>query len=222
MNSPRHYRTWVAPRSLLALAAIALLSLLAGACGSTSKDTSTTHPTSADAPAAADSTPTSSHTAPPGGYLKYDGDTDPDEKPNSGPSADDESLVPTFKYGASQADRQAITTLVKNYYTAAAAGEDAKACSLLDSHLAAGLVEGQSKTALGGHKTCAAFVSLLFRQQHAQLAADVPTIVVTAVHVHGNLGVAELGFRTAPEAEILLEREGSAWKLDALLASETP
>jgi len=45
-------------------------------------------------------------------------------------------------------------------------------------------------------------------------------MVVISVHAKGNLGLAVLGFRRVPESEILVEREGSSWKIDALFDSE--
>ncbi|HTA15893.1 MAG TPA: hypothetical protein VK781_13640 [Solirubrobacteraceae bacterium] len=118
---------------------------------------------------------------------------------------------------ASEADTRAVTAVIRKYYAAAAAEDGQAACQLLYSSLATGLAEGVG----GGGKTCPAAISVLFKQQHSHIVADdVPTMVVISVHAKGNLGLAVLGFRRVPESEILVEREGSSWKIDALFDSE--
>lgn len=212
-------------RLLPALLAVALSSVVLSACGGAGKRTDSALRPSSDAPATGNARVTpASRAMPPGGYLKSDGDTDHDDSPASTrPSQDDESLMAASKFGASQADKRAIATVVKRYYAAAAAGDGTKGCSLLDSTLAAGVTEGQGQPPPGGGRDCAASLSLLFKQQHQQLVADdVSTMVVTEVHVEGRVGLAKLGFRAAPEGEILLQREGGAWKMDALSDSELP
>jgi hypothetical protein len=210
-------------RSLLALFAVGLLSVCLAACGGTSKGAGSASHASSNA-AATGSTPlTTSSTTPPGSYFKNDGDKDGDDEDRGGKSADndDRALLAAYGNEAGQADKRAVTTVVKGYYAAAAAGDGAKACSLLATSLAMGLAEGQSQSVQSGGKTCAAAVSLLFKQQHQQLAADdVATMVVTGMHVKGNLGLAVLGFKTMPEGEILVEREDRAWKIDALFDSD--
>ncbi len=43
-------------------------------------------------------------------------------------------------------------------------------------------------------------------------------MTVIKVYVKGTLGVAELGFRKTPEQELIVEREGGTWKVDAPLS----
>ena len=114
-----------------------------------------------------------------------------------------------------------MSTLVKSYYAAAAAGDATKACSLLVASFAAGLATSQVQSAPGTRGTCSASMSRLLRQLHQRLVADdIATMMVTSVHVKGKVGLAALGFRTMPEGEILVEREGHVWKIDALLDGE--
>ena len=45
---------------------------------------------------------------------------------------------------------------------------------------------------------------------------------MTGAHVNGAAALVTLGFRTVPEREIILQREGGAWKIDALFDSPLP
>jgi hypothetical protein len=205
-------------RPLLALLA-SLLVVVADACGGPSKVTSSTpRPAQNVPPASAAVASASTHAARSGGYLKDDGDEDNDDAshPMKAPN-DDEVLFATYGKQASPADARAVRSLVKRYYAASAAGDAVTACSLLHASLATGLA-GQSGQ--GARGTCAAALSLLLKQQHQRLIAeDVATMVVTKVLVKGNLGLAILGFRTVPESEIVVEREGHTWKVDSLFDS---
>jgi hypothetical protein len=209
-------------RPLLALLATALLGLALVACGSTGKTTSS-RPLTSDSPTlpAATVATTRSRAVRSGGYLKEDGDKDGDDhgRPVRGEN-DDLTLFAAYGRRASSADARAITALVKRYYAASATEDSATACSLLSSSLITGVVTEQSQTGQGAGKTCPASIAPLLKQQHQQLVADdVATMVVTSVHVKGDLGLAALGFRTMPEAEIVVEREGQAWRIDALFDS---
>ncbi len=196
-------------RRSLALPATVLLSLTAIACGAS-------QPTQSTTPRAHRATVS---TAQPGGYSKNDGDEDFDDtrQYHGSPANDDLALLASYGPRASPAVARAVTSLVKRYYAASAAGNGAAACALLTANLAGGLATGQGQTGQGENHTCAATISLLLAQQHQQLLSEnVATMTVTAVHVKGNLGLAVLAFKTTPESEIVLEREGHTWKIDAL------
>jgi predicted small secreted protein len=203
-------------KSPLALLVIALLSLGVAACGGAGKGVgSASH--------------SSSNATPAGDYLRGDDDAEGDESPNHKDIDDD----PLRHYGdaAGAADERAVTGLVKRYYAAAAAGDGAVGCSLLLIRLAKDSNLGQAAEKayppaldvppLHG-KSCAQIMSLLFKEDHEQLAADSTTLQVTSVRVNGRHGLALLGFRTTPERQIRVERDGGAWKLDALLDRELP
>jgi hypothetical protein len=214
-------------KSLLALLAIGLSGVGGLACGSAGKSSPTSAEVSSNSAALGASATTAAHGVAPGGYLHEDGDKDIDDNGVRPPARLDDDRVLLDQYGgeASDADRQAVTAVVKGYYAAAAAGEATKACSLLYSSLAAGLAapgqgSGQARSA---DEACAAGVAPLYEQQHAHLVADdVSTMAVSAVRVKGDLGLAVIGFRTQPQGEILVERERGAWKVDALFDSEMP
>jgi hypothetical protein len=42
------------------------------------------------------------------------------------------------------------------------------------------------------------------------------------VRVKADLGLAVIAFKTTPESEIVLEREGHTWKIDALFGGYMP
>jgi hypothetical protein len=145
-----------------------------------------------------------------GGHLRYD--------------SDDSDIV-HFGRAASPTARRAITALVKHYYAAAATDDGAKACPLIFSRLAKGLPEtlGVGGPAyLRGSKTCAEVLRRLFARNAAQLAADAAQLEITGVRVAGKTALALLGFRTLPERQIEVIREGNVWKLYAPLDNELP
>jgi ketosteroid isomerase-like protein len=152
------------------------------------------------------------------GYLSSDKDKDNDDGvPSNRKSEKTDTLVPRL-YGreANAADKLAVTAVVKHYYAAAAKGDGATACSLLDRTLATGL--GESR---GDRVACADVIASYFKDQHEQLAADeVSTMTVLDVRVDGNEGIATVAFRNAPSGRILVRREEDAWKVNALLDTE--
>jgi hypothetical protein len=214
-------------RATVASMWIILFCLSLSACASTAK---TTGPTAASSPdsaggGASDSTAATRHTSP-GGYWENDGDKDSDDHAHSGElpdDNDDRNLLAPYPDRPSQAELHAITGTVRGYYAAAAAENGAKACGLLDASLAVGLGEGSGRPSHSSSSGCAAAVEHLFKEQHRQLATEEPaTMVIISVHVKGDLGLALLGFRKAPEGAILIEREGGIWKVGALFDSEIP
>jgi hypothetical protein len=152
-----------------------------------------------------------------GGYLHYDGDND--ERTQDEPGGHDDDVQPAaYPSEATAIDRRAIASVVKRYFAAAERGDAASACALLRSSLASELDRQRS----GG---CRAALSQLFGEEHAQLLADdVATMVLIGARVgdEDNVSTALLGFRAEPEQEILVEREGKAWKLGSPLGSSPP
>jgi hypothetical protein len=211
-------------RQLLALLATALLGVSAAACDSAGKGAgavSTPPPSSNNTGTAGGAAATVPVRIAQSGSYPKDSDKDGDDKRHpANAENDDRTLFAAYAGRASPADRRAVTILVNRYYTAAAAGDAAKACSLLSSSLAAGLATSQGHSGQGDHNTCAGPMSLLIRQQHQRLIADdVTTMVVTSVYMKGDQGLAVLSFKAMPEATIAVEREGHAWKVGALLDS---
>jgi hypothetical protein len=202
--------------------AIAMLASPIAACGGTSGTPAlVAHSSSNNVTASGTAARAGQSARPSGGYLRSDGDLDPDDQ-GKAPN-DDEWEMAAAGHGASGAEQRAITSIVRNYYAVATAGDGAKGCSLLDHALAQATAQGAGNAATGGASTCAASLSLLFKQQHQYLAAeDAATMVVTGVHVKGSVGVVTLGFKTMPEAELLLHRDGRAWRINALFDHQLP
>lgn len=161
---------------------------------------------------------------PKGNYRKADGDSDSDDQPPyaRGPETDDTVLVESYGGEADQADRQAVTKAVESYYAAAAAGNGASACTLILSSLASSLAkEAGGSAASEGGGSCSENLSRMLKRQRAQFTPeDVATMVVVDVRVKGEVGLAVLGFKKAPLSDIVMEREGSAWKVAGLFAEQ--
>ncbi len=155
---------------------------------------------------------------PHGWYWKDDSDNDFDDH-HRGPSDDDQETIAAHGHDATPSDWRAITAVVREYYEAATNSQGAKGCALLQPSISTEVAAEQGSA----HGTCAVSLTTLFHEQHAHLAAeDYRTMVFTGVHVAGGTGSVTMGFREAPEAEIVLEREGSAWKVAALFDSGLP
>jgi hypothetical protein len=212
-------------KSLFPMLASTLLGLGATGCAAGTATTPTSPPSHTTGPTDDATAGPPTHGGSATGYLKNDGDKDFDdaEHDRGNPEGDASALFAPFGHRASPADAQAVTRLVRSYFAASAADDGAKACSLLAASLARGVGPDPGRSTGGVRSGCAASMSLLLEQQHRQLIAeDVATMVVTRVHVKGNLGVAALGFRRVPESEILVEREAHTWKIDALFAGDMP
>lgn len=151
----------------------------------------------------------------PGSYLHSDSDHDEDDQvPDRELRVKSDLLSSGFGHAASASVRREISTLVKRYYTAAAAGDGRSACSMLDPSITTGLASGAS----GGG--CVAATERLFGEQRAQLAKDrVVTMTVAHVRVKGHMAVALVGFQTAPVGEVELKRDRGGWKMNVLLDS---
>jgi hypothetical protein len=130
--------------------------------------------------------------------------------------AGDSRLVASVK-ATKMDDALAVASVVERYYAALAAGDGARACSLLIPKLASSVAEdyGQAPgpSFLRGGKTCPAVIALLSKHYRARLAGPV---AVTAVHVYGNGAVALLGSESLPASNFNLERVGGVWKAGAL------
>jgi hypothetical protein len=150
--------------------------------------------------------------------LERDGDADNDSH-GMGPYDNDGDALLTFGPAANALERQAITALLKRYYTVAAAGDGASACSLTYWLVREKIVEehdhGRGLASLRGN-TCAQVASKLFRQRHPELTEDVARFKVGAVQVRAKHGWAVLDFGPARERVTQVHREPSGWKMDAL------
>jgi hypothetical protein len=151
-----------------------------------------------------------------GGYLKEDGDNDGDEgSPGRKYVQDDKRVLATYGGRARPATARAIAALVRRYYAASLAADGASACALLDASLAKALAAQSG--APRSPAACAAALSPLLAQEHQHVLSEDPaTMTVIGVYANGVIGLALVGFRNAPESDLLLAREAHAWKIDSL------
>jgi hypothetical protein len=243
-HSARH--TIAMKRSLRILPIIfaALLCVVSGACGGSSKSGAPSHAASS---AAAVSTSgarsvTNRSAPPPRGAFKGDEDDDETGENLGNGSKDndadfdndlknieykgfhdsDDYAIEAFGHAAGTADRQTVTRLVKRYYAAAGRGDGAAACLVIYSTLAATIPEdyGQSPgPSYARGKTCAVVMSKLFKHAHSQMVAPVQ---VTGVRVKGKEGYVLLGSTSIPAGYIAVKREGRTWKITMLLGGPLP
>jgi hypothetical protein len=155
-----------------------------------------------------------------GGYSKLDGDADADDSRNGRTKVKNDEAGMLAAYGppAGRSETLAVASVVKRYYAAQAGGDARGVCAMLTKGLAAGL-SGEGKSA-AGTPACEHAMSAQIERQHSQLQAQaVATMTVVGVRAKGRLALAVLGFRSAPQETILLEREGAAWKVDSLFGN---
>jgi hypothetical protein len=205
--------------AVLAFLGAAMVAAGAASCGGGARDPAAKTASTASLPSNA--VPDAhAHVIAPAGFVKYDGDSDVDDRGSMPSKEDEQEMVHASRHGASPADRREIAAVVKAYIATATRGDSATACSLLARSLARSVGQDGKPAASSG---CQAELSRLFAQQHAHLAVEeAATMVVTGAHVQGNVGFATLGFRKAVESELLLRREGGRWKVDALFDSILP
>ena len=205
-------------RSWLTALVVTLFATGATGCGGTSRSSA---PSARGARSA-----TARATAATRGYVRGDGDVGGDD----GPNGDDHGVREYGREGTA-AERRAVTAVVKRYYAAAAARDAVEVCALIYSKIADSsnfnaVVPEEYRAAPGSSifrgKRCAQVEALLLEPDHQQLVAESATVQVTSVRVAGAHGLALLGFRSIAERMIPMQREGSTWKIDALLDSEVP
>jgi hypothetical protein len=220
-------------KSLLALFAIALLSVSVIACGGASKGTGSTSHVSSNAAATGGTQATTPSSTTPSGSATTSSTTttvshpkdsnDGDSDSNNG---DDDLEVLDYGHAANAANERTITALLKRYYAAAAAGDGATFCSQTFSLIAEAIVEdygGATGPANLRGKTCAVVESKALKLEHQKMAADAATLEVTGVRINGQKGLALLRFGTRSEQRYIRVRlEFGVWKIYAMSDSAMP
>lgn len=214
-------------KRLLGAVLATLLSACLCACGGASTKTGTT--TAASTASASTSTATTAASKKPAHVppAPLDARVDADKDNDLGAVYDDSNDAGQLEFGhaASPSDQRAITALVKRYYTTALAGDGARGCTLIYSTLAeaAAVDDGREADAPAfsrGATSCAEVLTDLFRYYHAQLAAEVPKLVVTHVRLEEHHGWVFLSFGKLPERRISVQREGHVWKMSQIYDEE--
>jgi hypothetical protein len=149
------------------------------------------------------------------------GDIDPEDNDSDEPvpasyrfpDSDDRSV---FAWGrpVPGATRAAIAGVLKRYYAAAARGDGLAACQLFTPLLAHGAASEYTLPGQSHHfPTCAALMSAMFAQSRQELSAPISVI---AVRGQGRQARAIVASRTLRASSVLLQRQGSNWRLLAL------
>lgn len=133
----------------------------------------------------------------------------------------DDGEVRLYGRPAGAADAAAIAAVVKRYYAAAAAGDAGTACALTYYVELESLPErfASGPLWLKSAHTCRETLGRLFAHFHSELTVSP---VVTAVRVQNERARALVGFRALGAGYVELHREGSAWKVEGLLAEQLP
>lgn len=196
---------WV--RVLCACMTIACLAAGLGACGGVRSSTSATVSVQSSAASVLERDPT---------------DRDDDRPGHPGDPDHDQGL--TFGHAARVAEARAIEDLIHRYYTLAAAGRVRSACALQYWLLRESLAESleQQGQHVSPAAACARLAAAAFAERHSEIAADAAAIETVQVRVRQQRGVALVVFAGVRERTVPVHREGTAWKLDALLDSGAP
>lgn len=181
-------------KPLLGLLAVVLLGVCLAACGGSSGS-------GASANAAASTT-----------VPNKDRDNDNDEN-------DDDNQVLYYAQAATGSNRQAIESLIVNYYAASAMRNGARACTLLMPFVAESVVESVGQSPGLGGKSCAVVMSKLFKLHHSELATKHAQLKFYSVRANDRKALILLSFAYLPEVrQFILRRDGSgAWKVMSLL-----
>lgn len=205
--------------ALASLAATLLGCLALSACGGTTHTSPST--TGADhgggntaVPVATTATVSTTASSGAANSSKLDRDLDNDNESTSYYDSDDEPVL-TYGHAASAAEVRAIAHVVTRYYRAAAAGDGASACSLLNPVMAEAIAEEHARIKPGKRVTCASALSMTFRERRQQVRADQRTLEVQGARVEGNRAWALLRFGVnGPPGRILVRRVGSKWSVN--------
>jgi hypothetical protein len=181
-------------RALLGLLAIVLLGMSFTACGGSSGSGSFPH--------------AAASTAAP----KKDRDDDDDNN-------DDDNQVLYYAQAAVGNNRQAIESLIVDYYAASAAENGAKACTLLMPFVAESVVESVGESPGLHGKNCAVVMSKLFKLHHGELATKSAQLKFYSVRASNRKALILLSYAYLPEVrQFILRRDGSgAWRVMSLL-----
>lgn len=133
-----------------------------------------------------------------------------------------DTSIQTYGGEAGGADRQAVAALLRGYYTAAAAGDGATACSMMAQGVQLLLVRELGRGVPEKDRNCAAIASELFKMRRGEDGVGLAAPRVTGLRVKGDKGFALLRSKALPNGEIPVVREGGAWKIGALSGSELP
>ncbi len=146
--------------------------------------------------------------------AKRDADNDNDNISGSRYDSDDSEVL-DFGREAGGAEARRMAALVERYYHASAAADGAQACAMLYAPIAETVVEDFAHTPLRG-RTCRATVSALFGSHRRELARKLASLRILRMRVAGAQGIVLMRFGGEDVRELLLHREGAAWRVRSL------
>jgi len=131
---------------------------------------------------------------------------------------DDDWHVLQFGQVPVGAEKQAIETLVHDYFAAAVTASGRKACSLLAPFVAESVAESEGRSAALRGSTCAQVMTKLFELNHAELARKVPTLRVMRIGIQGTHSLVALDMPAIPIVhQVILRQVGGRWTMRSLL-----
>jgi hypothetical protein len=200
-------------RFLIGMLVIVVLAMTCAGCGRGNKQVKTAtggSSVSTDNGSTAVPTDTTASTTTQTSPAKSDRDGDSDNN-------DDD-----YDYGhaANAIEGLSITQVVTRYYKAAASEGGASGCALIYSLYAEEIPEVYGEESgppsLRGN-TCAVVMSKLFKQEHQRLTTDFATMKILAIRIRRLRGLVIMSFKSMPQRDIAIHREGDKWKIDELL-----
>jgi hypothetical protein len=135
----------------------------------------------------------------------------------------DDSPVRFFGHEANAVDAEAITALVRRYYTTASREEGTEACSLMAPLTVERLPEESEEQPELRGKTCAAIMSKLFERDHNELIRDTATLQTLGIRIEGDRALVLLRLVNAPIPDhFAVHREGRTWMIWEPYAVQMP
>jgi|HubBroStandDraft_3_1064219.scaffolds.fasta_scaffold03418_6 hypothetical protein len=203
-------------RHLFVISTIVLLLFGIAGCGDASDGSGSKH----NAAATSSIRSGSKHTA---GSFSKDGDEDADGTTYF--DSDDQSVRYDGQL-ADPADRGAITSLIRRYYTAAVAGNGAKGCALIYGYeLVARTADeygGPPSVPNMSAKKCAVVLSELFRSHHRELLDHFTKLTLVSIRIAALSGSVLMWFGEGPEHRMLVRREPEGWRIGLLFDERMP
>ena len=150
--------------------------------------------------------------------LDSDGD---DDRPGSREDPDSDEVL-TFGHAASATRAAGMVAFVKSYYRAAAHGDGAAACAMLDPIAVEAMVErGRRSGVAGPGDTCARLLAPLFARRHRTLVGDLARFHLVEARIREGRGLLWLVL-DGREVLLQLRPRGGSWWMEAPLEEDGP
>jgi hypothetical protein len=224
LSMPATSLRWRWPALALTIATALLFGVSLSSCGAGS--TGQTAPPRGSAPGPSRSRAEADGFVDGDGYVR--GDRDEDALGRAVRDSDD-AYVRDYGVAGSASQRQAVASIVRRYFKAAAAGDARRACAVLAPSIAHGssfsrfvprAYSSLAHSSLFVHRTCEQVEALMFELGHEHLVAGASMVQIPVLRIRGRHGIALLAFKTLPERHIEVELSHGRWTIDTLLDEE--